>query len=128
MFLPLSLVVVMAAAPVDVEPFVSAFVDGLRRDDRPAVRGIHPQRHSFGSSYDRLHLLDDIAIDWYRVHSSMQRGESIFVAVEMEGNATVANTGERVPWPRWWSLELEPDASGRWILATAMMLERRLAG
>jgi CHAT domain-containing protein len=127
MLLPLSLVVLMTAVPVEVEPFVSAFVYGLRRDDRVAVRGIYPQRHSYGTSYDRLHLLDDVRIEWYRVHSSAMGDKSVFVTVEMEGNATVANTGERVPWPRWWSLQLEPaGAGGRWIMTTAMTLERRL--
>lgn len=132
MLLPLSFVVLMAAipVPVDVEPFVSRIVDGFQRDDRVAVRGTRPQRHSSGTSYDRLHILDNVTIDRYRIHKSELAGESIFITVEMEGTATVANTGERVPWPRWWSLQLEqqPPRTGPWIMTTAMMLERRLIG
>ncbi len=126
MFLSITLAVLLTATPADLRLPVEAFVDGLRRDDRPAVRGTRPQRNSLGTSYDRLHLLDEITIDSYRLAAVEPAEKSVFAIVEMEGWATVTHTGERVPWPRWWSLEYEPQEDGKLLLVTAMMLERRL--
>lgn len=126
MFLSIALAAVLSATPADFRQPVEAFIDGLQRDDRPAVRGTRPQRNSAGTSYDRLHVHDAISIDRHRIVSVENGEKSTLVLVEMDGWATVTNTGERVPWPRWWSLEYSPKKEGGWLLENAMTLERRL--
>lgn len=91
-----------------------------------AIRGLKPQGHSLGTSYDRLMLHADIHIDSWRIASTEPAEEGVFLNVEMDGMANEANTGDRVRWPRWWSIHVvQRDAE--WVVDTAMMTERRLA-
>jgi len=124
MFLSLSLTVLLAAIPPELEQVAAKFVEAAGRDDRLGVRGRRPQRHSLGTSYDRILLLDDIDIQSWRALSVEPGDNCVYVNVEMDGTATVSNNGDRVPWPRWWSLQMV-KVDGRWVLDTAMMAERR---
>ena len=126
MLLSIALAAVLTATPADLRHPVEAFVDGLRRDDKLAVRGTRPQRNSSGTSYDRLHVLDEITIDWHRITAVENHDNYVLVTIEMEGWATVTNTGERVPWPRWWSVAYSKKKDGGWLLENALLVERRL--
>ena len=126
MLLALSLAVVLAAPPPELDRVVGALVDGFERHDRLAVRGRRPLRHSLGTSYDRLLLYDDIEIDSWRIVSAEPAGDNLFQNVEMDGTATVINTGLRVRWPRRWSVQVV-QVDGQWVVDTAMTTERRLA-
>jgi CHAT domain-containing protein len=126
MFLSLSFAVLLAAFPPEVERVVGTFMDALRRDDRIAARGRRPLRQSLGTSYDRLLLYDDIDIDSWRIVSTEPATEGMFLNVEMDGMATAANTRERMPWPRRWSIHVV-QVDGEWAVDTALMTERRLA-
>lgn len=127
MLLSLTLAALLSATPADAEPMVCAFVEGLRDENRPAVRGARPLRYSDGTGYMALHLYDDIDIQWYRISAIEPQETSTYVTVEMDATARVANTGERVPFPRFWSFDLVWTHTG-WRLDTVVTLERRLAG
>lgn len=127
MLLSLAFAALLTATPADAEPLVCAFVEGLRREDRFAVRGARPLRYSDGTGYMALYLYDDIDIQWYRISAIEQGESSTFVTVEMDATARAANTGDRVPFPRWWSFDLLWTHSG-WRVDTVLTLERRLAG
>jgi CHAT domain-containing protein len=134
MFLSFSLAAILAATPPAMTPaippeldgVVGAVVDGFRRHDRFAVRGLKALRYSLGTSYDRLLLHKDINIDSWRIVSAEPAGEGLFVNVEMDGMATATSTGERMRWPRWWSIQVV-QVDGKWVVDTVLMTERRLA-
>jgi CHAT domain-containing protein len=126
MFLSFSLAVLLAAVPPELEPVIGSFVDGFRRHDHYAIRGRRPLRHHLGTSYDRLRLHDDVDITSWRIVSAEPAEEGLFLTVEMEGTATAEYTGERVRWPRRWSMHVV-QVEGAWAVDTAMVTERRLA-
>lgn len=127
MFLSLSFAVLLASIPPEADRIVASFVDGLQRRDRIAIRGRRPLRHSLGTSYDRLTLHENIHIDSWRIVSAEPADEGgVFLNVELDGTADTTNTGQHVPWPRWWSIHILP-VEGVWMIDTATMRERRLA-
>ena len=127
MLLSFSMAVLLAAVPPELDRVVGSWVDGFRRHDRQAVRGRRPQRHALGTSYILLHFFDDIEVDSWRIVSTEPAGDGMFLNVEMDGTATVASTGERMRWPRRWSIQVI-QAGGEWVVDTAFMTERRLVG
>ena len=126
MFGSFALAVLLASFPPELDRVVGAFVDGLHRHDRIAIRGRRALRHSLGTSYDRLRLHEDIHIHSWRIASTEPAQEGMFLNVEMDGMANAANTGERVRWPRWWSIHVV-QVDAQWVVDTAMTMERRLA-
>jgi CHAT domain-containing protein len=125
MFLSFSFAVLMAVVPPEMDRIVGDFVEGLRRHDHIAIRGRRPLPNSYGTSYDHLRLHADVDIESWRIVSTEPAEGGMYLNVEMEGMATAEYTGERVRWPRRWSIQVV-QLDGEWVLDTAMMTERRL--
>jgi CHAT domain-containing protein len=127
MLLSLSLAVLLTIQPAaGLEAVAREFVDALVRDDLDAVKGSARIISPLGYARDMLRLHDDVQIESWRLDRIESGAASTYVVVEVDATALAVASRRRVPWPRWWSIEVRPGEKG-WELVSVMSLERRLA-
>lgn len=113
----------LSPAP-DHSSAVSHFASALEREDPTVVadRGLE-----FGGGFnDIVGAHDQIVVTSARIASVERAEDPVRLLVEIEGTALTAGRRRSVPLPRWWSLELQ-QADGGWRIASAFILEQRLA-
>lgn len=125
MFLSLSLTLVLFGSPPDFDQVARTFVDALTRND-PGALTTGTILGRAGTAPEILEIHTDISIPSYRIVSIEPGPESTELLMELEGTAVSVGMRRRVPWPRWWVVEVKPDGDG-WRIAQAVLLERKLA-